>query len=138
MVALDDRLLLPGWDATDDRAPDPEPGPAPTPSRTPPGTFGLRILGVSEVARAVRDAVRADERLRDVWVEGEVGRVTVSSAGHAYFSLKDDRSALQCVWFRDERVRSAFQPQAGLRIVVHGRARSSSTSSRSSRRDSAT
>jgi exodeoxyribonuclease VII large subunit len=47
--------------------------------------------------------------------------VTVSSAGHAYFSLKDDRSALQCVWFRDERVRSAFQPQAGLRIVVHGR-----------------
>jgi exodeoxyribonuclease VII large subunit len=129
MVALDDRLLLPGWDATDAldeadgerRAPAPEPGPMPAPTRTPPGTFGLRILGVSEVARAVRDAVRADERLRDVWVEGEVGRVTVSSAGHAYFSLKDDRSALQCVWFRDERVRSAFQPQAGLRIVVHGR-----------------
>src|SRR5262245_50250238 len=129
MVALDDRLLLPGWDATDAlddadgdrRPPAPEPGPMPGPSRTPPGTFGLTILGVSEVARAVRDAVRADERLRDVWVEGEVGRVTVSSAGHAYFSLKDDRSALQCVWFRDERVRSAFQPQAGLRIVVHGR-----------------
>jgi exodeoxyribonuclease VII large subunit len=113
MAALDDRLLRPGWDDIGDV------GPTPVPA--PPGTFGLKILGVSEVARAVRDAVRADERLRDVWVEGEVGRVTVSSAGHAYFSLKDDRSALQCVWFRDERVRSAFQPQAGLRIVVHGR-----------------
>ena len=96
-------------------------GPKPHVARTPPGTFGLRILGVSEVARAVKEAVRADERLRDVWVEGEVGRVTISTAGHAYFSLKDERSALQCVWFRDERVRSAFQPQAGLRIVVHGR-----------------
>ncbi|HET9347378.1 MAG TPA: exodeoxyribonuclease VII large subunit, partial [Candidatus Limnocylindrales bacterium] len=113
--------LLPAWDAAPEDDEADRLGPAPTPSRTPPGTFGLKILGVSEVARAVRDAVRADERLRDVWVEGEVGRVTVSSAGHAYFSLKDDRSALQCVWFRDERVRSAFQPQAGLRIVVHGR-----------------
>ena len=114
--------LLPGWDATTgDGDAVADAGPMPAPSRTPPGTFGLRILGVSEVTRAVRDAVRADERLRDVWVEGEVGRVTVSSAGHAYFSLKDERSPLQCVWFRDDRVRSAFQPQAGLRIVVHGR-----------------
>jgi exodeoxyribonuclease VII large subunit len=113
--------MLPGWDTTADDAPPTEPGPAPLAARTPPGTFGLRILAVSDVARAVRDAVRSDDRLKDVWVEGEVGRVTVSSAGHAYFSLKDDRSALQCVWFRDERVRSAFQPQAGLRIVVHGR-----------------
>jgi exodeoxyribonuclease VII large subunit len=112
--------LLPAWDAEPGEEPSTT-GPMPTVSRTPPGTFGLRILGVSEVARAVKEAVRADERLRDVWVEGEVGRVTISSAGHAYFSLKDERSALQCVWFRDERVRSAFQPQAGLRIVVHGR-----------------
>ncbi|HEX5013696.1 MAG TPA: exodeoxyribonuclease VII large subunit [Candidatus Limnocylindrales bacterium] len=119
---MSDRAMLPGWDATpDDDATDVAPGPMPAPSRTPPGTFGLTILAVSEVARAVREAVRADDRLRDVWVEGEVGRVTVSSAGHAYFSIKDERSALQCVWFRDERVRSAFQPQAGLRIVVHGR-----------------
>ena len=95
--------------------------PASTGPPTAPGTFGLRILAVSEVARAIREAVRSDPRLSDVWVEGEVGRVTVSSAGHAYFTLKDARSTLNCVWFSDERARSAFQPQAGLRIVVHGR-----------------
>ncbi|HEY7736328.1 MAG TPA: exodeoxyribonuclease VII large subunit [Candidatus Limnocylindrales bacterium] len=88
---------------------------------TAPGTFGLRILAVSEVARAIKTAVRAADGLQDLWVEGEVGRVTVSSAGHAYFALKDDRSQVQCVMFRDDRVRSAFEPQAGLRIVVHGR-----------------
>jgi len=88
---------------------------------TPPGTSGLRILAVSEAARIVASLVRADERLRDLWVEGEVGRVTISTAGHAYFTLKDDKSQLQCVWFRDERVRSAFQPQTGLRVVAHGR-----------------
>ena len=47
--------------------------------------------------------------------------MTVSSAGHAYFALKDERNQLQCVWFRDDRVRSAFAAQAGLRVVVHGR-----------------
>jgi exodeoxyribonuclease VII large subunit len=88
---------------------------------TAPGTFGLRILGVSEVTRAIRGAVRADPRLTDLWVEGEIGRVTVSSAGHAYFALKDERNQLQCVWFRDDRLRSAFEAQAGLRVVAHGR-----------------
>ncbi len=65
--------------------------------------------------------VRADDQLRDLWIEGEVGRVTISTAGHAYFVLKDEKSQLQCVWFRDERIRSVFQPQTGLRVVIHGR-----------------
>jgi len=98
-----------------DARPDPRPG------ANPPGTFGLRILGVSEVTRAIRGAIRADPRLLDLWVEGEIGRVTVSSAGHAYFALKDERNQLQCVWFRDDRLRSAFEAQAGLRVVAHGR-----------------
>ena len=105
---------LPAWDAVT------PPAPA-TDAPRAPGTFGPRILGVSEVTRSIRGAVRADPRLGDLWVEGEVGRVTISSAGHAYFALKDERSQLQCVWFRDLRERSAFEPQAGLRIVAHGR-----------------
>jgi exodeoxyribonuclease VII large subunit len=86
-----------------------------------PGTFGVRILGVSEVTRSIRGAIRSDPRLSDLWVEGEIGRVTISSAGHAYFALKDERNQLQCVWFRDDRLRSAFEAQAGLRVVAHGR-----------------
>jgi exodeoxyribonuclease VII large subunit len=107
---------LPSWDAI----PAERPEPSPTAPKAP-GTFGVRILGVSEVTRAVRGAIREDPRLADLWVEGEIGRVTVSSAGHAYFALKDERNQLQCVWFRDQRVRSAFEAQAGLRVVAHGR-----------------
>ena len=122
MAVMNDRVRLPGWDAVVDEAGDaPVAAPSEPMVATAPGTFGLRILNVSEVARAIRDAVRSDPRLGDVWVEGEVGRVTVSSAGHAYFTLKDARSAIACVWFGDDRARSVFQPQAGLRIVVHGR-----------------
>jgi OB-fold nucleic acid binding protein len=124
---------LPSWDSI---AAEPEEGSAarPEPARptgpprdqlpappAAPGTFGVRILAVSEVTRAIRGAVRADPRLADLWVEGEIGRVTISSAGHAYFALKDERNQLQCVWFRDDRLRSAFEAQAGLRVVAHGR-----------------
>ncbi|HEY8799305.1 MAG TPA: exodeoxyribonuclease VII large subunit, partial [Candidatus Limnocylindrales bacterium] len=131
---MDHRSRLPGWDeleAGSDTGSGPGSGRGPAgesafasdPSQpvVAPGTYGLRILGVSEVARAIREAVRSDPRLADLWVEGEVGRVTVSTAGHAYFTLKDARSTIACVWFSDDRARSAFQAQAGLRIVVHGR-----------------
>ncbi len=127
---------LPSWDSlpADDPVPRaPRTGQAPGPAPGNP-SIGQRsatnlipdelrptILGVSEVTRAVRDAVRADERLRDVWVEGEVGRVTISSAGHAYFTLKDERSQLSCIWFRDDRLTSPFEPRTGLRVVAHGR-----------------
>ena len=87
----------------------------------PAGAFGLRILGVSEVTGAVRGLLRSDARLADLWVEGEVGRVTVSAAGHAYFTLKDERSQLACVFFRDDRLASPFEPGTGLRVVAHGR-----------------
>src|SRR3954462_2102367 len=127
---MTDHTLLPAWDEdpaqTNPSVPT-TPATAAPGSREadgvvrPPGTFGLRILAVSDVAKAIREAVRSDPRLTDVWVEGEVGRVTVSSAGHAYFTLKDAKSTLNCVWFSDARVRSIIQPQAGLRIVVHGR-----------------
>src|SRR5664280_2795786 len=106
-------------------APEP-PGDAPEPPAEPAAAstdpdFELRILGVSEVTRAIRDAVRADSGLRDVWVEGEVGRVTVSSAGHCYFTLKDERSQLACVFFRDDRLASPFDARTGMRVVAHGR-----------------
>ncbi len=103
---------LPPWDAT-------ESSDRPTPAV--PGTFGLRIYRVGEVTKAIRAAVRADERLRELWVEGEVGRVTISSAGHAYFTLKDTDAQLACVWFRDDRLASAFEVRTGLRVVAHGR-----------------
>ena len=108
--------LLPAWDALPTT-----PTRSPARSPAPGGTFGLRVRTVSEVSRAIRDRVRSDDGLRDLWVEGEVGRVTVSTAGHAYFTLKDARAQLQCVWFRDDRVRSPFQPQTGLQVVAHGR-----------------
>jgi exodeoxyribonuclease VII large subunit len=80
-----------------------------------------RIQQVGEITRLIKDTVRGAPGLRDIWVEGEVGQVTVSSAGHCYFVLKDERAQLRCMVFRDDRMTIPFSPQTGLRLVAHGR-----------------
>jgi len=85
------------------------------------GRSGPTIWSVSALTRAVRDVVRSDGRFRDLWVEGEVGQTMVSAAGHAYFTMLEGRTQLSCVFFRNERLASPFEPQTGLRMVAHGR-----------------
>jgi exodeoxyribonuclease VII large subunit len=86
-----------------------------------PSSRASRIVSVGDLTRLVRDTLRAAPGLRDVWVEGEVGQVSISAAGHCYFTLKDDRAQLRCVIFRDERLMMPFEARTGLRLVAHGR-----------------
>jgi exodeoxyribonuclease VII large subunit len=83
--------------------------------------LGPHVLSVGDLTRIVRDAVRRSAGLQGVWVEGEVGQVTVSSAGHQYFTLKDDRAQVRCMIFRDDRLAMPLEPRTGIRLVAHGR-----------------
>lgn len=82
---------------------------------------GPRILGVGELTRVVKETLRDTPLLRDVWVEGEVGQVSISSAGHCYFTLKDEKAQLRCMIFRDDRLAIPFEARTGIRLVAHGR-----------------
>ena len=86
-----------------------------------PAKAELPIRTVTELTRLVREAVGRVPQLRDVWVEGEVGQVNISSAGHCYFTLKDEKAQLRCVIFRDDRLMMPFEARTGLRLVAHGR-----------------
>jgi exodeoxyribonuclease VII large subunit len=80
----------------------------------------LPILTVGEVTGLIKGTLRSAPRLRDVWVEGEVGQVSVSAAGHCYFTLKDERAQLRCVIFRDDRLMMPFEARTGLRLIAQG------------------
>jgi len=79
------------------------------------------VLSVGDLTRLVRDTIRRHPRLNPVWVEGEIGNVSVSAAGHAYFTLKDERAELRCVAFREQRLALPLEPRTGLRVVAQGR-----------------
>jgi exodeoxyribonuclease VII large subunit len=70
----------------------------------------------------LKDLIDSDEVLQDMWVEGEVSSFTVAASGHAYFAIKDDKSAIDCVMWKAARARQSFQPRVGDKIVVHGAA----------------
>jgi exodeoxyribonuclease VII large subunit len=104
----------------DEPPPPPEAPPAEGAAAVSPAS-GPRVLSVAALNRLVRDTLRRQPALSPVWVEGEVGNVTVSAAGHAYFTLKDERAQLRCVVFREERLALPLEPRTGLRVVAQGR-----------------
>jgi len=55
-----------------------------------------------------------------VYVEGELSRITHHNSGHIYFTLKDSGSAISGVMFRGNASKLKFQLQEGLKVIVGG------------------
>lgn len=77
------------------------------------------IHPVSTLAKHIKDTLERDADLRDVWVSGEVSRVSRPASGHTYFGLRDDESTLRCVMFRNSR--GAELLRDGAAVILHGR-----------------
>ena len=74
------------------------------------------VLRVSELAYALRDALRAE--FSGVWVEGEISSLHRSSPGHVYFDLIDEEGQLRCALFRRSAMRVPFDLDNGLQVRV--------------------
>ena len=77
-------------------------------------------LSVSALLARVKGAL-AEAFPRRVAVVGEISNFKVPSSGHVYFSLKDERAALDAVMFRSAAAKLKFTPADGLEVVAEGR-----------------
>lgn len=80
----------------------------------------MRIVAVGEITQYIKDLLEEDYLLQDVWVRGEVTNYTQSAAGHRYFSLKDEYSAIRCVLFRGNAIITPPM-RNGMEVIAHGR-----------------
>src|SRR5262245_53667209 len=78
-----------------------------------------RIYSVSELSFLIRDML--ERRFIDVWVEGELSNYKTSTAGHLYFTLKDDRAQLSAVCFRNAARLLRFRSENGKLFRARGR-----------------
>ncbi len=77
-----------------------------------------QVWKVSELTAQVRDLLEG--KFPDVWVEGEVSNFHTAQSGHLYFTLKDAKSQLRCVCFRDQLRGLKFRPEDGLLVTARG------------------
>jgi len=59
-----------------------------------------------------------ENNLSNVWVEGEITSFQLYESGHAYFTIKDDRSELSCTWFNYETYNNLKE---GINVTINGR-----------------
>lgn len=79
------------------------------------------ILTVSQVNRYVKSLLDGDIRLKEVLIQGEISNYSDHyRSGHAYFTLKDDSSAIKAAFFRSYRERLPFRPEDGMQVIVRG------------------
>lgn len=74
---------------------------------------------VSQLTREVRIILESSIP-GPIAVEGELVDYTHHSSGHRYFTLKDDKSQLRCVMWRQHGTGLFFTPAPGMRVVATG------------------
>jgi len=83
-----------------------------------PGT--PQALTVTQLARVIRDTVRANPILSRILVRGEVSNLQRAPAGHVFFTLKDATAQISCTLFREDAEMLGFDLEDGMDVVVSG------------------
>ena len=81
-----------------------------------PGT-----LTVSSLTARIRRSL--EQEFPDVKVAGEISNAKLAPSGHWYFTLKDERSEIRCVCFRQDALYLRTKPKHGLAVIARGRVR---------------
>jgi exodeoxyribonuclease VII large subunit len=85
-------------------------------------TFNLmperRAWTVSELTARIRDLLA--KNFTGITVQGEISNCREAQSGHFYFTLKDDRAQVRCVFFKQQQRGIKFRPEDGLQMTVRG------------------
>jgi exodeoxyribonuclease VII large subunit len=77
-----------------------------------------KVFTVSELTRSIRSVL--ETKFRAVWVQGEISNYKLHPSGHQYFTLKDQRTQISCVIWRDT-IAPPRQPLVdGSQVQVYG------------------
>lgn len=77
-----------------------------------------QYLSVSQFNRNLHKFFKNEPSFKQIHIKGEVSSVSISSSGHLYFNLKDKRSSIPCVIYRQFRKDFDFKIKNGMKLLV--------------------
>ncbi len=80
----------------------------------------MKLYTVSQINRYIKNFLENDSFLGNVAVEAEISNFKLHSSGHIYFTLKDERSAINCVMFASYASSLKFMPESGMKVTAKG------------------
>jgi len=80
---------------------------------------GKYIYKVSELTSHIK--IILEGSFPHIWVEGEISNFKSPLSGHFYFTLKDNRSELRCVFFKGNNEKIRFDIKDGIQVISYGR-----------------
>jgi exodeoxyribonuclease VII large subunit len=78
-----------------------------------------RILTVSQLTAEIKDILESS--FEEVWVEGEISNLRRPPSGHLYFTLKDEKSQIRGVLFKQQSRYLRFELEDGQHVICWGR-----------------
>ena len=82
--------------------------------------MGLKPVTVSQLNSYIKRILQTDPILGNVSVRGEVSNLKFHGSGHVYFSLKDEKSRINCFLPSDRAVQFGRALQEGMEIIASG------------------
>ncbi|RBP46655.1 exodeoxyribonuclease VII large subunit [Garciella nitratireducens] len=80
----------------------------------------VKTFRVSEINDYINKLLNMDIILNNLQVEGEISNFKLHYSGHMYFSLKDERSRIRCVMFKNNVQSLKFLPKNGMKVIIKG------------------
>ncbi|MDP2921983.1 MAG: exodeoxyribonuclease VII large subunit [Candidatus Omnitrophota bacterium] len=80
---------------------------------------GRYIYTVSQLTSSVK--IVLEDSFQNIFVEGEISNFDRPASGHLYFTLKDDKSELKCVFFKSSNEKVKFEIKDGMQVLCGGR-----------------
>ena len=75
---------------------------------------------VTVLNRRVKNILKTNPSINDIWVTGEISNLKKSTSGHYYLVLKDESAQITCVLFAGSRSRMPFEPKDNMKVKAFG------------------